>query len=131
MVINEANPTPEMAVKMVSRIFKKQRSRWEAWEEEGPDESKNKVKVEPVDREPKADVRGLFSRKVHGRSASAIVSFWQKQIFSGRDAPPKQEASNQKVLDYVREHREAIGYVSSSVTLGKGVKELKINYPSK
>ncbi len=47
-------------------------------------------------------------------------------IFSGTEAPPDILASDQAVLDYVRSHRTAIGYVSSDAELGDGVKELKL-----
>jgi hypothetical protein len=30
-----------------------------------------------------------FSKEVHGRSVTAIKSFWNQQIFAGRQVPPQ------------------------------------------
>jgi ABC-type phosphate transport system substrate-binding protein len=73
----------------------------------------------PVDND--SDVRAGFSQAVHGRGETAIESFWQQQIFSGKDVPPEKKPGDSQVLDYVRSTPGAIGYVSGSATVGSGV----------
>ena len=72
------------------------------------------VKVVPVDLGGDSPTREAFSQAVHGRSASAIESYWQQQIFSGKDVPPDQMGSDAEVLSFVASTPGAVGYVSAS-----------------
>jgi ABC-type phosphate transport system substrate-binding protein len=121
VVVNAANPLRELPAKDVQRIFYKNTTRWEGWQEDG-----REVPVTPVDRERGAEVRKLFSQAIFKKSASAIESYWQRQIFSGDDIPPEKLATEADVLDFVRRDRGAIGYVSRDAVLAGGVKELRI-----
>lgn len=100
----------------ISKIFLKKRTKWD-----------NGSAIEPVDQLPTSTVRERFSEAVHNRSASAIKSFWQKQIFSGRGVPPQERASDSEVLDLVRSTPGAIGYVSRGAAVSGGVKVVEIS----
>ena len=113
VVINESNPTTEMDAKRMAKMFLKKIKRWE-----------DKEAVIPVDQSDDSTARERFTEAVHKKSVSAIKSYWQRMIFSGRDVPPTELGSDQAVLDFVRQNRGAIGYVTSGTELGEGIKEL-------
>lgn len=113
VVVHAKNPTRALAKEQVARLFMKKDVRW-------PDGTK----VEPVDRDPEAAVRRSFCQSVHGKDLAAIKSYWQRQLFSGRDTPPPELDSDRAVLDYVASHPGAIGYVAIDTTLPSGVHAL-------
>lgn len=80
-----------------------------------------------MDLIPSSVARRDFTREVHGKDVSAIKSYWQKLIFSGRATPPSEMRSEQDVVDFVRGRKGAIGYVSAGTALGRGVKVLQIS----
>ena len=59
----------------------------------GRDRWDNGELVVPVDLVPRHPVRKVFTRAVHKKSITAIGSFWQRIIFSGRGSPPTEKAS--------------------------------------
>ncbi len=85
-----------------SRIFLKKTS---AWPDGRP--------AYPVDQ-VEGTVRDAFSRVVHGKATSAVKSYWQQQIFSGRGVPPAELRGDAEVLAHVKSMPGAIGYVSES-----------------
>lgn len=103
VVVNAAGPS-SLSKDDLSRIFLKK--------------SKD---LTPVDQEKDAKVRSVFSEAVLGRPLSAIISYWQQQIFSGGDSPPVEKASDADVLAFVRNNPKAIGYVTAGTDLGSGV----------
>jgi ABC-type phosphate transport system, periplasmic component len=104
VVVNEAGPA-SLSKDDVSRIFLK----------------KNKD-LTPVDQQKDAKVRSAFTKAVLGRPISAIISYWQQQIFSGGDSPPVEKGSDADVLAFVRNNPKAIGYVAAGTDLGTGVR---------
>lgn len=99
----------------LSQLLLKKVSRWE-----------DGTPVAPVDLESKSPVREAVSRAVHGRSVSSIKSYWQRQIFSGREVPPPEMSSESQVIDYVSRTPGSIGYVSANANL-TNVKELNVS----
>ena len=81
--------------------------------------------VSPVDLGAESGARRAFSKSVLGKSMSAVRSYWQQQIFSGRGVPPPELGSGREVVSFVRRTPGAIGYVSSSTSVG-GVKTIEI-----
>ncbi len=81
--------------------------------------------VLPVDQRPDRTVRERFSRHVHGRSVVTVEVYWKRMIFSGRGVPPRELADDQRVLEYVRDHPGAVGYVGGATML-TGVRELAL-----
>ena len=80
VVVNAENPTTELPAAKVAKMFLKQLKRWD-----------HGVRVLPIDLEAKSEIRKAFTKSVHSKSITAIKSFWQRMIFSGRDAPPLEE----------------------------------------
>jgi ABC-type phosphate transport system substrate-binding protein len=109
VVTNAANPVSELSRNEVSNIFLKKTTRLVA-----------------VDLDKGSIVRDAFSKAIHGRPASAILSYWQQQIFSGKDVPPAERSSDADVLAFVRGNPNAIGYVSAGTSLGPGVKVVSV-----
>lgn len=81
--------------------------------------------VRPVDQSPRRSVRSDFSRRIHGRSVSAIQNYWKKRIFSGRSVPPPELPGDAEVISYVRHNPGAVGYVSAGSAL-LGVKVIPL-----
>ena len=114
VIVNPANPTSALARAELSRIFLKRLDHWE-----------HGIKVLPIDLPVTAEVRESFSQAVHGRRASAIKSYWQQQIYSGRGVPPPEGGSEEEVVAYVRANPGAIGYVSPA-TRTDGLKAIEL-----
>ena|SRR5437867_404939 len=101
VIVNPNNPVHEMERAAVARLFLKKVSHW-------PDGSL----VRPVDRVAGSQVRQGFVEDVLARSVAAVRAYWQQAIFSGRDIPPPELASDEAVVEYVLANEGAIGYVS-------------------
>lgn len=114
VVVNASSPVSQLSRAQVSNIFQKKERRL------------GSENAAPVDLKTDVPVRETFSQAIHGRSASAIDSYWMKQVFAGRNDPPEQKSSEEDVLEYVRSHPGAIGYVSAGTVLGAGVKALSV-----
>ena len=113
VVVNSANPVASLEARDVSDLFLRRTSRW-------PDGTL----VLPVDG-PDSGAREDFSKDVHGRKTAAIRSYWLQTIYSGRGIPPPEKPSDKEVIDYVKAHSGAIGYVAATTATGD-VKVLKI-----
>lgn len=113
VIVHPDNPVASLTKKDVSNLFLKKTGRWDELRE----------RVEPVDLD--ATVREDFSQQIHGRSLSAIKSYWQKQIFSGREVPPPELKTDSEVIAFVAGRQGAIGYVSAAASLD-GVKEVVV-----
>lgn len=103
-----------LSAKEISDLFLKKAIRW-----------RDGTEVVPVDLPSDSRVRASFSEAIHDREVSAIKSYWQRQIFSGRAVPPVEKTSEDEVLDFVRSRRGAIGYVSAEAPV-EGLRRLRI-----
>ena len=108
IVVNEAGPAT-LTKDDVSRIFLKKSSRLTA-----------------VDQSRDSKVRSVFSKAVLGRPVTAVVSYWQQQIFSGGDSPPAERGSDADVLAFVRNNPKGIGYVAAGTDVGAGVRVITL-----
>ncbi len=115
VVVNASNTTTSISKEQLSRCFMKQTNTWI-----------NGETITPVDLSANSPVRIEFSTTVHDRDVNAVKSYWQRQIFSGRGVPPPEKASDDEVLAFVRANPGAVGYVSSTASLGAGVKVLEV-----
>ena len=102
VIVNSANGAESVSKDDLSKIFLKKANKW-------PD-GKQAV---AIDLDKGSPVRDAFSKAVHGRAASAVVSYWQQQIFSGADTPPAEKGSDADILAFVKGNPGAVGYVSS------------------
>jgi len=115
IVVNADNDLSEISAGDLSKIFLGKTDEWE-----------NGTAVEPVDLVAGAPARAAFTKLVHGRSVSEVKTFWQRQIFSGRDVPPYEAASEEEVLKFVGSSPGSVGYVSAEAPLPDGIKVLTI-----
>ena len=116
VVVNDTNSSETISKQQLENIFMKKMNTWN-----------NGQPVIPVDQTAASNTRNGFSKVIFGRDTSAIKSYWQRQIFSGRGVPPPEKASDEEVLAFVRVNSGAIGYVSSDASVGSGVKVLEIS----
>jgi hypothetical protein len=108
---------PSISVSSLSRaelsaIFMRRRRSWRDGAEVYP--------VEPASK----PIRELFSRAIHGKSVAYVTRYWHRVIFAGRGVPPEALSSDAAVIEYVKTHRGAIGYVEAAP--GDGVKVLTV-----
>jgi ABC-type phosphate transport system substrate-binding protein len=111
LVVNSANPVTSISKDEVAKLFLKKQVTWQSGDP-----------AAPVELPPSAKVREAFVQTVLGKSLSQVRSYWQQQIFSGRDVPPPEKPSEDDVLAFVRANPGAIGYVTRGASLGRGVK---------
>jgi len=114
LIANPSTSTDSLTAKEVSQVFFKKSDAW-------PDGTP----AVPVDQKVDSSVRAAFSQAVHQKSAAAVDAYWQKRIFSGRGLPPVTQASDARVLDFVRSTPGAIGYVSTGASI-QGVKVVNL-----
>lgn len=101
VIVNNANETSSLAKKDLVQYFLKKTAKWS-----------NGTPVVAVDQTEKSAARERFTLEVHGKSVSAVKSYWQQQIFSGRDVPPVEKSSDAQVVSFVKQNPGAIGYVA-------------------
>jgi hypothetical protein len=113
IVVHPSNAARSAEPSFLADAFLKKVTRWP-----------NGETIRPLDQVPSNPVRRLFSRSILKRTVTAVRSYWQQRIFSGRDVPPPELDSDAAVIAYVERNPGAIGYVSSSAKLG-GTRELQ------
>ena len=111
VIVNAANPVSSMSRADLSRLFLKKTERWS-----------NGAAVAPVDLEASSKVRASFTKEILGKSTASVQSFWQQQIFSGRNVPPVTKPTDDQVIAYVRANANAIGYVAAIAAAPPGTR---------
>lgn len=114
VIVHPSNPAEALDREFVSDALLKRATRWGGGEP-----------IRPVDLRPSSAVRASFSERVHKRSVSAVRSYWQQRIFSGRGVPPPELDSDAAVVHYVLKHPGALGYVGAEIDLG-GAKAIAV-----
>lgn len=114
LIVNRSNPVTALPATEVSKIFLKKAELW-------PDGTP----VAPVDLDESSPARDAFTRAVMRKSVAAVKSYWQQEIFAGREVPPPEQPTDADVVATVRGLPGAIGYVSPGTPL-PGVKTVSI-----
>lgn len=114
VIVHPDNTVDSLSKDELSKLFFKRMTKW-----------KTGGTVAPVDQLQGSPVRAAFSKGVLGKPVGAVVSFWQQQIFAGRDVPPAEKASDGAVIAFVKANAGAIGYVSSGSVVA-GVKVVPV-----
>ena len=114
IVVHPSNATRSDAPSFLADAFLKKVTRWPSGET-----------IRPLDQIPSSPVRRLFSRSILKKTVTAVRSYWQQRIFSGRDVPPPELDSDAAVIAYVERNPGAVGYVSSGAKLGT-TRELQV-----
>ena len=115
VIVNSSAPATSLSRKAASDLFLKKTTKWDGG-----------ASVVPVDQLDSSGVRQAFSKSVHGKTAAAVKSYWNQQIFSGRDVPPVEKRSDAEVVSLVRSTPGAIGYVYETAATD-GVRVVTIN----
>jgi ABC-type phosphate transport system substrate-binding protein len=71
--------------------------------------------VTPIDQPDASPVKDNFYAKLAGMNTRQLAKYWAKLIFSGKGAPPAQEAGDLQVRARIASNPSSIGYVDSSV----------------
>lgn len=71
--------------------------------------------AKPVDLPEGDAVRNLFYKKFFEKSDMDMKLYWSTTIFTGAGTPPRALNSEKEILQYVRENKGGIGYVSGTV----------------
>ena len=66
---------------------------------------------------PENQTRVLFNTRVVGLTESRIQSYWAQMRFTGRKKAPKEVASEKAVLEYIKSHPGAVGYLPVGVSI--------------
>lgn len=82
-------------------------------------------KIKPVTLKSGTPHDEFLSNYVH-KTSSQFSAFWKKKIVDGTGIPPKSFSSEQDMVNYIKSHENAIGYVSTNVDTS-GLKILTIN----
>lgn len=114
VIVNSGNPITEITSAALSKIFLKETLKFPSG-----------AAATPVDQSKSSSVRAAFSKQVVGRPVSAIDTYWQQQIFSGKEIPPATKASDDDIVAFVKATPGAIGYVGGSANTG-GVKVIDV-----
>lgn len=115
VIVNANNPNDQLSKDEISQIFLKKVKQWS-----------DGTAVLPVDLNADSLVRKSFCQQVHGRSVASIKSYWQRMIFSGREVPAPEKASESEVVEFVASNPGAIGYVRTSSQIAGPVKVLRV-----
>lgn len=70
--------------------------------------------------------REVFLKTVLRKSESSLNSYWSRLMFSGRATPPRLFNSDQEVLDYVKQHAGAIGFINSETSISGQVQAIEV-----
>ncbi len=65
----------------------------------------------PINREAGSEVRELFSERIFGQDSRRLATYWNQRYFEAGEFPPATLASEEAVLRFVSENRNALGYV--------------------
>ena len=114
VIVNASNSTTELPAATLSRIYLKEAAAFP-----------NGVSAAPVDQSKASPVRAAFSKRIVGRPVSAVETYWQQQIFSGKEVPPPNKATDDEVVAFVKATPGGVGYVSAGANVA-GVKVVEV-----
>ena len=114
VVVNSGVAVSDISAGEAAKIFLKQSSKFS-----------NGTAAAPVYQAKAAAPRIAFDKSVLGKTVAAVETFWQQQIFSGKDVPPPAKASDDEVIAFVKATPGGIGYVSADAAVA-GVKVIAV-----
>jgi ABC-type phosphate transport system substrate-binding protein len=105
VIVHPSNTAATLDRDFVADAFLKKASHWPSGKT-----------IRPVDLDSKSPTRQKFVEGLLKRSIAGVRSYWQQQIFSGRNIPPPELDSDEAVIAFVLKYEGAIGYVSGSAS---------------
>jgi ABC-type phosphate transport system substrate-binding protein len=115
VIVNSDVPGTSIAPDQLAKAFERRAEWWS-----------NRLPVDPVDLPEDSPVRVRFTQDILGKTVAQVKAYWQAQIFTGRGVPPLELPSDDAVVDYVRSHPGAVGYVSRGARLPGGVRRMTV-----
>lgn len=112
VVVHRANPVTSMTRAQLSAIYMRRLRSWG-----------DGAEILPVEQ---SSLREHFSRSIHGKSLAYVTRYWQRLIFAGRGVPPAELRSREAVVDFVKTHRGAIGYLDARTAIRDEVKVIAV-----
>ena len=106
VIVNSANGVTELSAAVTLKIFLKEVTKFP-----------NGTASTLIDQNKASAVRAAFSKTVIGRPVTAVKTFWQQQLFSGKELPPAVKASHDDVVAFVKATPGGIGYVSAGANV--------------
>ncbi|MBU3018698.1 hypothetical protein KO519_13495 [Paraglaciecola agarilytica] len=76
-----------------------------------------RYKLSAISLPPKNHTRIIFNTRILGLTESRIQSYWAQMRFTGRKEAPKEIASEELMLEYLRNNKGAVGYLPAGVSL--------------
>lgn len=116
VIVNAENPVGLLSSQELSRLFLAKTTTW----------TFNGQPVLPVEPGGDSPARAAFTREIHHKSPTDVTVYWEQMVFQGKASPPPTESSDSEVMAYVRQHPNAIGYVSAGVRLTPDLKPITI-----
>src|SRR4051812_17644572 len=83
VIVHSSNPISSVSREQLTKLFLKRSTSWDGG-----------APVVPVDQPETSAVREQFTQKALGKSVAAVRAYWQQRIFSGKDVPPVERASD-------------------------------------
>jgi len=114
VIVNTSNDISSLSHKDLALVFLKKQKRWD-----------DGSAIQPIDQKANAPVRSTFSTEVFRKKVDAIRSYWQQAIFSGMATAPIEKDTDEDVVEYVKNNKGAIGYISANTPVS-GVKVISI-----
>lgn len=114
VIVNRANAVSSISRAELSALFMRRKRSWRDGTEVRP--------VEPA----RTRLRDEFSRAIHGKSVAYVTRYWHRVIFAGRGVPPEELPSDAAVIEFVKAHRGAIGYIARGTLAGSDVKVIAV-----
>lgn len=115
VIVNTFNPFTSIAAEDLSKIYLKKLATWS-----------NGQAAMPVDQAETSPLRKRFAASVLNKDLGSLNSYWQQMIFSGKAVPPPALDDDAAVVEFVRHNPYAVGYVSSSASLGNDVRVIAV-----
>jgi hypothetical protein len=73
------------------------------------------VTAVPIDLEEGSSTRDDFYKRLTGKSAAQLKTYWTKIIFTGRGEPPREAPNSAAMKKLILENSAAIGYLEASL----------------
>jgi len=115
VIVNSFNPFVIIRADSLSRLFLKKSTMWS-----------NGQEAQPVDQSEASQLRRRFTTRVLNRDTESVKSYWRQMVFSGRAVPPPALDNDGAVVEFVRQHPYAVGYVSATTPLPSDVRVITV-----
>lgn len=110
VIVSKNSDMQEMTKKDVSRVFLSKTK-------ELPN-GQRAITVEPNQKE----YQEIFYKEVCGKTQKQLKRYWATVLFTGKGQPPKKMKEIQDIINFVKNNKNAISYVPSSLLVRDDIK---------